>query len=303
MSFTARIRLQPACDRSLPACIRLLRVILPVAAIAVMLLGCAGSAESEDEGTRSIRIKGSDTMLRLVNRWAEEFMKLHPDIAVYVEGGGTETGIRALIEGETDLTSASRTLQASEVKELLQKRGSLGLSILTAKDALSVFLHPDNPIRDLTLEQLREIFTGQIRNWKDVSGVDAPIRVINRPPNSGTFLFFEEHVLEGESYTERSESVPTTSAVIRAVRANPAAVGYGGLAYGRDVIHIAVDGVEPTAENVRNGSYPIARYLYLFAAEPPAGPIKLFVDWILSNSGQNIVGEVGYIPLWELPAE
>ena len=302
MSFTARIR-RPRSESRLLSGSQLLRVFLPAIALAITLSGCAGSAESEDEGTRSIRIKGSDTMLRLVNRWAEEFMKLHPDIAVYVDGGGTETGIRALIEGETDLTSASRTLQASEVKELLQKRGSLGLSILTAKDALSVYLHPDNPVRDLTLEQLHDIFTGQIRNWKNVGGADAPIRVISRPPNSGTFLFFEEHVLEGESYTERSESVPTTSAVIRAVRANPAAVGYGGLAYGRDVIHIAVDGVEPTAENVRNGSYPIARYLYFFAAEPPEGPIKLFVDWILSNSGQKIVGEVGYIPLWELPAE
>lgn len=303
MSFRARTRLQPACIHSLPACIRLWRVILPAAALALMLLGCAGSAESEREGTRSIRIKGSDTMLRLVNRWAEEFMKVHPDIAVYVEGGGTETGIRALIEGETDLTSASRTLRAPEVKRLLQKRGSLGLSILTAKDALSVYLHPDNPVQDLTLEQLRDIFTGEIRNWKDAGGQNATIRVISRPPNSGTFVFFEEHVLEGESYTRRSESVPTTSAVIREVRADPDAIGYGGLAYGRDVIHIAVDGVEPTAENVRNGSYPIARYLYLFAAEPPEGDIKMFVDWILSNSGQEIVGEVGYIPLWELPTE
>ena len=296
MNFTARIRTRSSL-------LHRLRGILPAAVLALLLSGCAGSAEREDEGTRSIRIKGSDTMLRLVNRWAEEFMKLHPDIAVYVEGGGSETGIRALIDGDTDLTSASRTLRASEVKQLLQKRGSLGLSILTAKDALSVYLHPDNPVRDLTLEQLQDIFTGQITNWKEVGGADAAIRVISRPPNSGTFLFFEEHVLEGESYTERSESVPTTSAVIRAVRENPAAVGYGGLAYGRDVIHIAVDGVEPTAENVRNGSYPIARYLYLFAAEPPEGEIKLFVDWILSNSGQNIVGEVGYIPLWELPGE
>ncbi len=296
MSVTARIGSRPA-RRSVA------RSILPAMVIALALSACSGSAESEDAGMRSIRIKGSDTMLRLVNRWAEEFMKLHPDIAVYVEGGGTETGIRALIEGETDLTSASRTLRAPEVKLLLQKRGSLGLSILTAKDALSVYLHPDNPVDDLSLAQLRGIFTGAITDWKEVGGADAPIRVISRPPNSGTFLFFEEHVLEGDSYTERSTSVPTTAAVIREVRADSTAIGYGGLAYGRDVIHIAVDGVEPTAENVRNGSYPIARYLYLFAAEPPDGAMKMFVDWILSNSGQNIVREVGYIPLWELPAE
>lgn len=276
-------------------------LMLLFAVLPVLLFSCTGGKEAADEGKHSIRIKGSDTMLRLVNRWAEEFMKLHPDIAVYADGGGTVTGIRALIEGDIDLCSASRTLRASEVKQLLERRGSLGLSILTAKDALSVYLNPANPVRNLSTAQLRGIFHGDIRNWKDVGGEDLPIRVINRPPNSGTFLFFEEHVLGGEPYTPRSESVPTTSAVIREIRGDRAAIGYGGLAYGADIVHCAVDDVEPTAENVRNGSYSIARYLYFFAAQPPEGPIKLFIDWILSNSGQQVVHEVGYIPLWELP--
>ncbi len=278
-----------------------LRVAALLLAAALAIPSCASTPQRHDDGAETLHIKGSDTMLRLVNRWAEDFMRLHPEIAVYSEGGGSETGIRALIEGETDLSSASRTLRPSEVKQLLQKRGSLGLSILAAKDALSVYLNPANPVRDISLAQLRDIFAGRIENWKEISGEDLPITVIGRPPNSGTFLFFEEHVLEGEPYSDRSTTVPTTSAVITQVRAQRGAIGYGGLAYGRDVTHCAVEGVEPTAENVRNGSYPIARYLYFFAASPPEGSIKLFIDWVLSNAGQQIVEEIGYIPLWELP--
>lgn len=267
----------------------------------LILPGCAPAPPQRDDGAETLRIKGSDTMLRLVSRWAEDFMKLHPDIAVYTEGGGSETGIRALIEGEVDLSSASRTLRPSEVGQLLEKRGSLGLSILTAKDALSVYLNPANPVRDLSFAQLKDIFSGRIDNWREISGENLPIVVIGRQPNSGTFLFFKEHVLEGAQYSSRSTTVPTTSAVIAQVKAQRGAIGYGGLAYGKDVIHCAVEGVEPTAENVRNGSYPIARYLYFFAAAPPQGSIKLFVDWVLSSAGQQIVDEIGYIPLWEVP--
>lgn len=275
-------------------------IALPLLAALFFVAGCASVPDSTTDAPQTLRIKGSDTMLRLVTRWSEEFMKQHPDIAVYVEGGGSGTGIRALIEGEVDLSSASRTLRPEEVRQLLERRGSLGLSILAAKDALSVYLHPDNPVRDLRLGQLKEIFAGRIRNWKDLGGVDMPITVISRPPNSGTFLFFEEHVLDGEPYSDDAITVPTTAAVIRQVRERPGAIGYGGLAYGRNVTLSRVEGVEPTAENVRNGSYPIARYLYFFAAKPPEGNIKLFTDWILSSMGQKIVRDIGYIPLWEL---
>ncbi|MCB2203285.1 phosphate ABC transporter substrate-binding protein [bacterium] len=269
----------------------------------LLISGCASSRSQSDEETKVIRIKGSDTMLLLVNRWAEAFMKLNPDIAIYVEGGGTGTGIRALIEGDVELSSASRSLRPSEVQRLLEKRGSLGLSILTAKDALSVYLNPGNPVNNLTIAQLKAIFSGSVSNWKDVGGIDMPITVVGRPPNSGTYLFFREHVLDGDPYGPSTETVPTTSAVIRFVKSQPGAIGYGGLAYGSDVTHCAIEGVEPTAENVRSGSYPIARYLYLFSAAPPEGAIKAFTDWVLSNAGQEVVREVGYVPLWELPEE
>ncbi|MDT8324064.1 MAG: phosphate ABC transporter substrate-binding protein [Bacteroidota bacterium] len=276
-----------------------LRVLLLITA-ALWSGGCASSPEVLDDAPQVLRIKGSDTMLHLVIRWAEEFMKQHPDIAVYAEGGGSATGIRALIDGDVHLSSASRSLRPDEVRQLLEKQGSLGLSILTARDALSVYLHPSNPVTNLGRAQLKDIFAGRTMNWKQVGGTDLPITVIGRQPNSGTFLFFEEHVLDGEPYSDAAETVPTTAAVIRRVQAQAGAIGYGGLAYGRDVTLSRVEGVEPTAENVRNGSYPIARYLYFFASEPPRGKTKLFIDWVLSDAGQRIVQEIGYIPLWEL---
>jgi phosphate transport system substrate-binding protein len=268
-----------------------------------LLAGCRSGSDAVSDGRAVIRIKGSDTMLLLTSRWAEEFMRVHPRIAVYADGGGTETGIEALIEGETDLCAASRTLRAEEVRRLLQKRGSLGISVLTAKDALSVYLHPDNPVNSLTMEQITGLFTGEIRNWRDVGGADVPVTVISRQPNSGTFLFFEEHVLQGRPYSRGAETVASTDAVIRRVRELPGAVGYGGLPFGDDLSHVAVGGIKPTADNVRNGSYPISRYLYLYASRPLEGELKLFVDWVLSNAGQTVVRNVGYIPLWDVPSD
>jgi len=267
--------------------------------VAFLAVRCgSGTAREQIEGT-AVRIKGSDTMLLLASRWAEEFMKSHPGISVYVEGGGTERGIAALIEGDVNLCTASRTLLPSEVRSLLNKRGSLGLSILTAKDALSVYLHPDNKVRNLKLDQVRDLFTGVIRNWKEFGGEDLPVTVISRPPNSGTYLFFEEHVLMGVPYTTQAVTVPSTDAVIASVVEQLGGIGYGGLAYGDQLLHASIDGIEATKDNVRNGSYPISRYLYLFAASQLEGANKRFVDWVLSDAGQAVVEEVGFIPLWD----
>lgn len=282
---------------------RFTHMVIAAISFATFLGGCGSGRDTTTDARSSLRIKGSDTMLLLTTRWAEEFMRVHPRIAVYTEGGGTETGIDALIEGNTDLCAASRTLRAEEVRRLLQKRGSLGISVLTAKDALSVYLHPDNPVGSLTMQQITGLFTGEIRNWRDVGGADLPVTVISRAPNSGTFLFFEEHVLQGRPYSRDAETVATTEAVIRRVRELPGAVGYGGLPYGEDLRHVAVEGIKPTSDNVRNGSYPISRYLYLYASRPLEGELKLFVDWVLSNAGQTVVRSVGYIPLWDVPAD
>jgi phosphate transport system substrate-binding protein len=276
------------------------KVLLAALLIIATASGCASSDTDDNDDRAVLRIKGSDTMLLLTLRWAEDFMRIHSRVAVYAEGGGTETGIDALIDGRADLCAASRPLRAEEVRRLLQKRGSLGISILTAKDALSIYLHPDNPISNLTMEEISDLFTGRVRNWKDVGGENFPVTVISRQPNSGTYLFFEEHVLRGKSYREDAITAASTEAVIRHVRNNRGAIGYGGLPYGDDVLHVSVDGVRPIAEHVRNGSYPISRYLYLFAAGPLQGRVKAFVDWVLSNAGQQVAGEVGYIPLWDV---
>jgi phosphate transport system substrate-binding protein len=278
---------------------RIKRLKFALSLAAAVLAGCSAGQELLQPEKTTIRIKGSDTMHQLATRWAEEFMKVHPAVAVYVTSGGTESGIRALIDGDVDMCTASRTLHADEARDLLKKQRSLGFSILTAKDALSVYLHPENPVKNLTLPQVRGLFSGEFAAWSDIGGEAVPVQVTGRPPNSGTYFFFEEHVLQGDTYASSTVTVPTTSLLVSMIRNNRGAIGYGGLAYGDDVTHASIDGVTPTAENVRNGSYPISRYLYLYAAAAPEGAIKQFVDWILSNSGQNIVREVGYIPLWE----
>ena len=246
-----------------------------------------------------VRIKGSDTMLILATRWAEEYMKLNPNISVYVEGGGTEKGVEALIKGKADICAASRPLRAQEARLLAEKHRYIGISHLVAKDALSVYLNPENPVQNLNLKQLKQIFKGEITNWNQVSGNNDPILVLIRSPNSGTHPYFKEHVLEGEPYSQFAQVMPTTSAVVKAVAENKEAIGYGGTVYGTNLIHCQINGIAPTEENVRNDSYPIIRYLYLYTTNTPRGEVKSFIDWVLKD-GQKIVKEVGYIPLWEV---
>jgi phosphate transport system substrate-binding protein len=197
---------------------------------------------------------------------------------MYVDGGGTATGVEALIKGKVDICTASRPLRASEASRLLGKQGDLGVSHLVAKDALSIYLHPDNPVRNLTLEQIQGIFTGRIKNWKEIGGSEKPIMLFNRSPNSGTYLYFQEHVLGGQTYAESAETVAGTAAIVAGVAAHPGAIGYGGLAYGAELVHCNVNGVAPTAENVRNNSYAIS-----------------------GRTGQRLINQIGFIPIIEVP--
>ncbi len=282
-----------------------------LAFLLLALLAAAGASfAAEPRRPGKIRIEGSDTMLLLARPWAESFMASHPGVAVEVTGGGSAKGLRALVAGTADIATASRPLTPEEAREMVEHRGSLGYSVLTARDALSVYLHPGNSVQTLTLAQLRGIFTGEIRRWSELGGVDAPIAVINRNPASGTRLFFAEHVLGGASYARRAKVVPTTAAVIAAVAGDPHAIGYGGIGYGgiaygderaAGVSLCTVDGVAPSARHVRDGSYPIARYLYLYTASPPRGRVKDFIDWVLSDDGQEVVRRLGYVALHSSP--
>ncbi len=270
----------------------------PIILLGILLI-VAGCSRQPD--IKYIRIKGSDTMRNLASRWSEEYMMVNKNISVYSEGGGSVQGIRALINGEIDICTASRPMLPSEVRQLAENHDKLGMAHLVAKDALSVYTNPANPVSTLSLSDLEKIFTGKIRNWKAFNGPDMLIHVINRSPNSGTFLYFKEHVLRDQQYLGDVTTKYSTQEIVNSVLNDTAAIGYGGTAYGDEVIHIKINGIAPTIENVNNDSYPIVRYLYLYTIDTPTGHIKAFIDWVLDLPGQAVVAKVGFIPLWTQP--
>jgi phosphate transport system substrate-binding protein len=182
---------------------------------------CSFKPTKENE----IKIVGSDTMLELTSNLAEQYMKENSGISIIVEGGGTGTGINALIKNQTDICTASRNLKPDEAKLLADYYGSLGLVFLIAKDALSIYVNPKNNISSLTQSELKKIFTGEIKNWKVLGGKDSSIVPIIRNPNSGTYLYFKDHVLEGEDYSDNSETKPTTKDIIKFIEKNENAIG------------------------------------------------------------------------------
>jgi phosphate transport system substrate-binding protein len=281
---------------------RIQHVSLTILVTLLFLSGCSGSFPRNEGKSRVLRIKGSDTMIRLVERWAQEYMSSHREIAVYAEGGGSAMAIQSLIKGSVDICASSRPLLSDEMRQLAKRYQSLGFTVLTAKDALSVYVNAQNPVNNLTVEEIRDIYTGKKSSWKDFGGWGVPIRSLSRNPNSGTYLFFEEHLL-GAPYGGSVEMRESTSDIVSEVMRDSTAIGYGGVAYGSGVTHILVNGVAPTTENVRNGSYPLARYLYLFTVSTPQGDIKEFLDWVIGPEGQRVVREIGYIPLYETPRE
>ncbi|MBD3335154.1 MAG: phosphate ABC transporter substrate-binding protein [Candidatus Eisenbacteria bacterium] len=282
------------------ALIRAVRIVSVMAA--ALLHGCGAQPRAgRDMTPETIRMKGSDTMRILAERWAAAYMAQPGAPVIYVEGGGTRSGVEALIAGQVEICCASRTLEAEEIQRLWETYQSLGFKFLCAKDALSIYLHPQNPVRDLSLHQLSAIMTGRISHWSEAGGEDRPIRVIIREPNSGTRAFIREHLLKGASYAAQAETIAGTRAVADTVAADPGAIGFGGLAYGPHVYHCRIEGVAPAEDAVRDGSYPIARYLYLYTVNRPRGDVKAFIDWVLSAPGQRIVADVGYVPLWERP--
>lgn len=246
-----------------------------------------------------IIISGSDTMYQLNENLAKQFMIENPDVSVYVKGGGTSLGVKDLINNRCDIAAASRNLKPEESKLLAEYYGSLALIYLIAKDGLSIYVNPNNIVNDLTLEQIKNIFSGRITNWKEVGGDDKEIIVASRNQNSGTFLFFKEHVLEGEDFAKNSTYFNSTKEITQFVSNNIYAIGYGGVGYSEKVIQIRVNGVFPSEQNIRNDTYPITRYLHYFTRKEPTGNIKKFINWVLSPSGQLIMTKSGFISLWE----
>jgi phosphate transport system substrate-binding protein len=271
--------------------------VIVIAALVALVAGCASSPRAEE---RELRLRGSDTMLVLNRRLAEAFMRANPGVSVRVDGGGSGAGVEALAAGEAEIAASSRPLLADEVAAIYSRFRSLGVRHLVAQDALSVIVNAANPVRALSVEQLRGLFDGSITSWAELGGDDLEVIVIVRPPWSGTHRFFRDHVLKGQAYAAGARALPTTPEILESVLSEPGAVGYGGLAYrlpGTEVC--AIDGVPPTVEAVRAGRYPLARYLAFYTVETPAGLAKRFIDFCQGADGQAVVAEVGYIPLWE----
>jgi phosphate transport system substrate-binding protein len=271
---------------------------LKTAAILLVLfaIGC-GSNDSE-----KITVKGSDTMVILSQKWAEAFMKEHPKTVVQVTGGGSGVGIAALINGSTDIANASRPMKPAELEKVKAKYKENALEIACAKDGLSVFLNKENPVSELTIEQIGSIFSGKITNWKEVGGDDQKIQLYGRESSSGTFEFFKEHVVKTD-FSLKCQTLPGTAAIVNAVKKDKYSIGYGGAAYAEGVkdckvkVDASSEGVLPSAATIKDKTYPISRYLYMYLKSQPTGETKVFIDWILSAEGQKMVEKVGYYPL------
>jgi len=271
-----------------------------------MITGCSRREDSAGSEKRFITIKGSDTMVHLASNWAETFMKQNPDVEVSVTGGGSGTGIAALLNGTTDICTASRKIKNKEIQLALQKNIHPN-EIVVAKDGIAVVVHPDNPVKELTLEQLSKIFTDNSLKWSDVGGLDEPIIVLSRESSSGTYVFFQEMVLKKQDYMQDAKLMPATSAIIQSVSADKSAIGYVGLGYAlaaKDkvkIIAVKIDdnspAVIPSDESVKSGQYPIARPLFLYLNGEPQGTAKKFVDFCLSAAGQTIVKDTGYVSI------
>jgi phosphate transport system substrate-binding protein len=266
--------------------------------IFAMVLALTGTALAAN----TITIKGSDTLLRLGQRWAEVYMKAHPDIVLQVSGGGSGTGIAALLNGTTDVCQASRDMKQQEYDDGKAK----GLNIFrvaVALDGIAVFLNEQNPVKELSLEQLKGIYTGSITNWKDVGGPSHAIILYGRENSSGTYAYFKEFVLKNDDYAEQTQTLPGTAAVVNAVAQDKFGIGYGGIAYGKGVKYAAVKkddkspAIEPKMESVTDGTYPISRELYWFTNGTPSGAIKDLLNWALSPDGQKLAQETDYVPL------
>ena len=257
----------------------------------------------------SIQVKGSDTMVNLGQAWAEKYMEKDPSHFVAVTGGGSGTGLSSLISGTCDIAMSSRNIKEKEIA-LAKQKGVNPNEIKVALDGLAVVVNPNNPVSKLTTDQLAAVFTGKITNWKELGGKDEKIVLLSREVNSGTHVYFKEHVLRKNDPNSKEEFTPSalmlssSQAIADEVAGNPAAIGYYGMGYiskKQKALSIAKDeGSEyetPTIENVINGRYPISRPLFVYTNGAPEGLVKQFIDFALSKEGQDIVLATDFVPV------
>jgi phosphate transport system substrate-binding protein len=241
----------------------------------------SGSSGSDGTPAREmVTMKGSDTMLQVGQRWAELYMKAHPEVTIQVTGQGTGTGIAALIDGTTQICQASRPLKDAERESIKTKRMVDAMETPVALDALAIYVNKDNPITSLTIEQAGKIFRGEVTNWKDVGGKAGNIVLYGRENSSGTYVYFKDHVLGGKDFPAKYQALSGTGAIVNAIAKDAGGIGYGGSGYA-----------------TQNKTYPLSRELFWFTAGPATGATKAFQEWVLSAEGQKVVEEQGFYPL------
>lgn len=278
--------------------------------LATILLTACKPAQTED-GTEStyIQNKGSDTVVNLALAWAERYNSLHPEIRISVTGGGTGTGMAALISGTVDIANASRRIKEEEIRAA-EANGIVPEEHVVARDAIAVIVHPDNPVNQLSIEQISLIYRGLINNWRELGGEDRPIVRLSRETNSGTHVYFLEEVIRlGQSDNEEIFSadtllLPSSEGIIAEVSDNPNAIGYDGLGYVTPHVKVVAvsrspDGpfIMPSIETVNSGAYPISRDLYVYTRKDTTSIVTAYINWILSPEAQAIVSDLGFVPV------
>lgn len=280
---------------------------------AMFLWGCStrtsGQIDDSDQLLAYLENKGSDTMVNLALAWAERYQSLHPEVRISVTGGGSGTGIAALINGTVDIANASRQIKPEEI-EAARSNNITPVEFVVARDAIAIIVNPENPVDRLTIRQISDIYSGKINNWSEVGGEDRPIVRLSRETNSGTHVYFLEEVLrlgnkdDKTLFSQDTLLLPSSEGITAEVRQNPNAIGYDGLGYvipEVKVIAVARDAggpfVLPSAETVNAGEYPIARDLYMYTANQPTEVAAAYLEWILSSEGQEIVVQLGFVPV------
>jgi phosphate transport system substrate-binding protein len=287
-------------------------ILLVITSLTIVFSTACGPPSSSEAASDSpatyIENKGSDTIVNLALAWAEKYQSDHPEIRISVTGGGSGTGIASLINGTVDIANASRKIKEEEAAEA-KSNGIEPVEHIIARDAIAVIVNPENPVSQLTLKQISDIYSGKYSNWTEVGGDDRPIVRLSRETNSGTHVYFLETVLRlGNSddktlFSMDTLLLPSSEGIIAEVRQNPNAIGYDGLGYVPDdlkMIAIAEEEggayVLPSIPTVNDKSYPIARDLYMYTDGQPTGIVKEYLDWILSPEAQEIVIELGFVP-------
>ena len=287
--------------------------------LSLLILTSCVSASSEENSSDSpaayIENKGSDTIVNLALAWAERYQAEHPEVRISVTGGGSGTGIASLINGTVDIANASRQIKEEEIAEA-QSNGVEPVEHIIARDAIAVIVNPENPVSQLTLKQISDIYSGKINNWSELGGEDRPIVRLSRETNSGTHVYFLETVLRmGNSedptlFSTDTLLLPSSEGIIVEVRQNPNAIGYDGLGYvPEDLKMIAIAEQEggayvlPSIPTVNDKTYPIARDLYMYTDGEPTGIVKDYLGWILDSEAQEIVAELGFVPASLTPTD